>query len=76
MIQQIRSNKFLPSATTEKLLLNAAPSLPSGVKGIVRASGFLTPTQILKLFPARYFLTNENGDYIADEDGNRFEILV
>ena len=49
MIQETRSNKLLPAATVEKLLLNDTPSLPSGVKGIVMFYGLPSAATVLKL---------------------------
>ena len=49
MAQQIRSNKLLPAATIEKLLLNDTLSLPSGVKCIIRFNGLPSADTVLKL---------------------------
>lgn len=75
-ISIVRFGGIATRAMITKTLKRQTSSLPNGVKGIVRARGFLTSTQILKLFPTRYFLTDENGDYITDEDGNQIEVLV
>lgn len=49
-MQILRIDGIAKAATVLKLLPHDTPSLPSSVKGIVRARGFLTATQIIKIF--------------------------
>lgn len=75
-MQILRIDGTPTAATILKLLPHDTPSLPSTVKGIVRFDGLPSAATILKLFPTSYFLTNEDGDYITDENGNYFGILI
>lgn len=75
-MQITRINGLATATMIIKLLPHDAPSLPSGVKAISRFKGVVNAVTILKLFPVKYFLTDENGDYITDEDGNRIETTM
>ena len=71
MPQQIRSNKLLPAATTEKLLLNKTPSTPVR---IVRADGLLSSLRLFNLLSKAIIVpqtgwVDESGAVWGDETG-------
>ena len=72
MAQQIRSNKLLPAATIEKLLLNDTLSLPSGVKCIIRFNGLPSADTIWKLTSDQYAyaLLTDDGYYLVTDEGD------
>lgn len=72
MIQQIRANNLLPAATTEKLLLNNTPSLPSGVNVIIKFNGLPSADTVWKLTSDQYAyaLLTDDGSYLVTDEGD------
>lgn len=69
MIQQIRSNKILPSATTEKLLLN---DTPSNTVPTTRTDGLTSAAIVLALIGYKYAnpLLTDDGYYLVTDEGD------
>lgn len=77
MIQIMRIDGINTNPTTiTKAMANTTPDLPSAVTGFVRITGLASASMMLKIFPVYYYLIDENGDYITDEDGNRIETIM
>lgn len=75
-MQIMRFEGVPKTSTITKFLGNTTPNLPSGVTGFARLKGLPSASMMLKIFPVYYYLIDENGDYITDEDGNRIETIM